>query len=51
MSYEIKDDYAEHADARTAEYKNTVAPTHWQIEIEREVRRKFPRENKKKEEK
>lgn len=43
MSYEIKDDYAEHADARTAEYKQTVAPTHWQIEMERDIREKFCR--------
>jgi hypothetical protein len=50
MSYEIKDDYAEHADARTAEYKHDVAPTHWQIEMEQEIRRKFKRESNKKEE-
>ena len=49
MSYQIKGDWAEHADARTAEYKHDVAPTNWRIEIEQEIRRKFPRENKKKE--
>ncbi len=43
MSYEIKDDYAEHADARTAVHDHTEAPTHWQIEIEQEIRRKFQR--------
>ena len=35
--YEIKDDYAEHADARTAVYKHTVEPTPRQREIELQV--------------
>lgn len=43
MSYQIKGDWAEHADARTSNYNDVIEPKKYQLEIELEVKKKFQR--------